>query len=171
MRNTPVKMLWAMILLSVLIFICDIYFPGGVIAGFYICVIMLSHWVDDDWVVIGTTVFSVVLSFLTYFITYEEIFWPALTNKILVVIMIGIVSLLAITRREAESKLKRTNETLELRVLARTAASEARSKKLEQQIKLLQAIRNHNTNSSFHALDEIINNLRELSSEKEEYDI
>lgn len=161
--QSKLKYVISMLLLTIAIFIADLYFSGGAVAGFYICVILLSHWIDDDWVTIGTTFLVMILTFLNYFIITKEISPMLLINKILAAVMIGVVSLLITKRKDTENKLKRSNETLELRVLARTAAAEAKSRRLEQQVKILQEIRETKTNDAFSALDNVINTLKELS--------
>ncbi len=150
-----------MIILTILIFVSDLYFSGGAVSGFYICVVLISHWADDDWIILGTTVLVMILTFLNYFIISEKISPMLLINKILAAVIIGIVSLLISKRKDTENRLKRSNETLELRVLARTAASEVKNRQLEQQIKILQQIRETKTDASFSELE-----LKELS-EKE----
>ncbi len=161
--NSKLKYIISMILLTLAIFVADLYFSGGVMSCFYICVVLLSHWIDDDWVTLGTTILVMVLTFMNYFIISEVASPTLLINKILAAVSIGIVSLLIAKRKDTETKLKRSNETLELRVLARTAAAEAKSRRLEQQIKILQEIREIKTDASFSALEDVINTLKELS--------
>lgn len=168
MKKSAVKVLILMMLLMLLIFLSDIFLKTGVISGFYICVILMAHWMDDDWLVVGSTILSIVLTFIAYFIIYDAITFNTFSERFLTTLIIGIVSVLTAKRREIESQLRRSNETLELRVLARTAAAEAKSKRLEQQIQILQALRQQNDDASFQALDEVIQNLREIGSDKEE---
>lgn len=152
-----------MILLTIAIFVADLYFSGGAVSIFYICVILLSHWIDDDWVTLGTTFLVMVLAFINYFLIPDQASPTLLINKILAAVSIGVVSLLITKRKDVETRLKKSNETLELRVLARTAAAEAKSKRLEQQIKILQQIREAKTDTSFSELENVINTLKELS--------
>ncbi len=158
------KYILAMILLTISIFIADLYFSGGAISGFYICIVLLSHWIDDDWVTLGTTILVMILTFVNFFIISEQLSPMLLINKILASVIIGVVSLLITKRKDTETKLKRSNETLELRVLARTAAAESKSRKLEQQIKILQQIRENKTDVSFSILEDVISTLKELST-------
>lgn len=168
MKKSAVKVLISMMLLMLLIFLSDIFLKIGVISGFYICIILMAHWMDDDWLVVGSTILSIVLTFIAYFIIYDAITLNTFSERFLTTLIIGIVSVLTAKRREIESQLRRSNETLELRVLARTAASEAKSKRLEQQIQILQALRQQNDDASFQALDEVIQTLREIGAEKED---
>lgn len=164
--NSKIKYVLAMLLLTIAIFCADLYFSGGAVSVFYICVVLLSHWIDDDWVTLGTTILVMILAFINYYLIPEVASPMLLINKILATVAIGVVSLLITKRKDTETKLKRSNETLELRVLARTAAAEAKSRRLEQQIKILQEIRETKTDDSFSKLEHVINTLTELS-EKE----
>jgi hypothetical protein len=155
-----------MLLLTLIILITDIYFQNGAISGFYICVILMSYWIEDDWIIIGTTVLSIGFTFLPYFVSHNDLSF-LLISRILTMSMIAVVSFLIAKGKETEKQLRRSKETLELRVLARTASSEAKSRRLEQQIKILQTIRQGSTDASFVALDEVISNLRDLSIDKE----
>lgn len=169
--RSPIITIIAMLLLILAIFFGDLSLKDGAVAGFYICVILMAHAVKDDWLILGITVLSMTLTFLTYFINYDSIHLSALISRVLSTIMIGIVSYLIIKRRDVETKLKRTNETLELRVLARIASSESKSKRLEQQVKILQEIRQVNTDTSFQGLDDVISTLRDLATDDKDANV
>ena len=162
-----------MIIFASAIFCADIIFINGAFSSFYICVVLLSLWSDDDRLLIGATVGSIVLLFAAYgyyLINYDftsplsEI--HGFSNKLISLVMIAITAGLSARTKEKSQTLKRLNETLELRVLARIAASEAKAHRLEKQIEILQSIRENNTDNAFCALDEVINNLKTLAVER-----
>jgi hypothetical protein len=178
MNKNFVKVLIAMLLFASSIFCADIIFTGGAFSSFYVCVILLSLWSDDDRLLIGGTIGSVVLIFGAYgyfLINYDTssaissaatFGFAGFINKLISIVMVIITSGLASRSKEKSENLKRLNETLELRVLARIAASEAKAKRLEKQIEILQAIRKEDINNSFSVLDEVINNLKTLAVER-----
>lgn len=165
-----------MVIFASAIFCADIVFLGGVFSAFYVCIILLSLWAEDDRLLIGSTIGSVLLIFTPYLYFVLTLGQSAyltdyfalhvFINKMVSFIMIVITSGLAMRSKEKSQNLKRLNETLELRVLARIAASEAKARRLENQIEILQNIRKNNTDNAFSALDEVINNLRTLAVER-----
>jgi len=155
-----------MLLFASAIFCADIIFTSGAFSSFYVCVVLLSLWSDDDRLLIGGTVGSIILVFAAYGYSLTDFEWPTLINKLISFVMIAITAGLSARSKEKSEKLKRLNETLELRVLARIAASEAKAHRLEKQIEILQAIREHNTDNAFSALDEVITNLKTLAVER-----
>ena len=177
--NNTIKILITMLLFASAIFCADIIFTGGAFSSFYVCVVLLSLWSDDDRLLIGGTIGSIVLIFAAYgyflFNTYDSSSALSATatfglagfiNKLVSAVMISITAGLAARSKEKSQTLKRLNETLELRVLARIASSEAKAHRLEGQIKILQEIRQSNTDSAFSALDEVITNLKVLAVER-----
>lgn len=150
------------------IFCADIIFTGGAFSSFYVCVVLLSMWSDDDRLLIGGTIGSIILVFAAYIYSFSlnTFEWYGLVNKIVSFVMVGITAGLAARSKEKSQNLRRLNETLELRVLARIASSEAKAHRLEKQIEILQSIRKNDTDNAFSALDEVITNLRTLAVER-----
>lgn len=166
MNNNSIKILITMIIFASAIFCADMIFAGGAFSSFYVLVVLLSLWSEDDVLLVGGCVISIVLIFSAYVYSLSSFEWPALINKLVSFVMIGVTAGLSMRMKEKSQNLKRLNETLELRVLARIASSEAKSKRLEKEIEILQTIRKNDTNNQFSALDEVITNLRTLAVEK-----
>src|ERR1700748_2276528 len=141
MNSQAIKTLIIMLIFAAAIFCADILVTGGAFSSFYVCIVLMALWSDDDRLLIGGTIGSIILVFAAYAYSLNDFEWPTLTNKLVSFVMIGVTAILSIRTREKSQKLHRLNETLELRVLARIAASEAKSKRLEQQIEVLQQIR------------------------------
>lgn len=149
------------------LFVGDVLFPFASLSALYICLVLMSLWIDDDRVCIGTTITSAALILTAHFFPFTSNYIlnsSLLINKGLSIALVIGAAFFVIQRREVETKVKRFAETLELRVLARTTAAEARSKRLEQQIQVLQIIRQNNTDNAFTALDEVIQNLRDINT-------
>jgi hypothetical protein len=164
-KKSSIGIIIAMLIMAFTLFLLDIFLSNNIlISSFYVLIILMSLWINDDRITVGATIASVILIFLAYFTNSHGIIWNLIINKFLSVILLIITSFIITDRKGIESELKRSAETLELRVLARTTAAEARSKRLEQQIKVLQIIRQNSTESAFNALDEVIQNLKDLSS-------
>lgn len=165
-RKSSIFVLVLMLLLALLIFIGDIFFPNASLAAFYVSIVLMSLWADDR-ITIAATITTIVLVLTAYYTTYNKFDADIIISKFLSIIMIIGGSFFVVQRREVETKVKRLAETIELRVLARTAAAEARSKRLENQIKTLQIIRQNNTDHAFTVLDEVIQNLKDLHVDKD----
>ncbi len=165
MQKASIKLVILMIIVALIVFGLEIIFPNGVFSAFYILVVLISLWGEDDELLIGGVIGTFILILIGYFYTLNNFEITALINKSLSFVMVGITAFLGIQRKEVEVKLKRLNETLELRVLARIASSEHKSKRLEEQIKILTEFRKEKTDTAFQALDDIINNLKTLAVE------
>ena len=154
-----------MTIVALIVFALEILFPNGVFSAFYVLVVLISLWAEDDELLIGGLAGSFILILIGYFYTLNSFDVTALINKSLSFIMVGITAFLGIQRKEVEQRLKQLNGTLELRVLARIASSENKSKRLEEQIEILKEFRKEKTDTAFQALDDIINNLKTLAVE------
>ena len=168
MNKHSIKILLTMLIFSAAVFCADIFFANGIFSSFYVCVVLVSLWSEDDRLLIGGIVGTIVLTFVSYVYSLDHFSLQILINKILSFVMIAITAGISARSREKSVKLRRMNETLELRVLARIAASEAKARGLEKQIEILQQIRTSDTQDAFYALDEVINNLKTLVIEKNE---
>jgi hypothetical protein len=164
MQKVSFKLATIMIIVALLVFSLEIIFPTGVFSAFYILVVLISLWGEDE-LLIGGVIGSFILILIGYFYTLNNFEITSLINKSLSFVMVGITAFLGMQRKEVEVKLKRLNETLELRVLARIASSEHKAKRLEKQIEILQEFRKEKTDTAFQALDDIISNLKTLAVE------
>lgn len=154
-----------MIIVALIVFGLEIIFPNGVFSAFYVLVVLISLWDEDEELLIGGVIGSLILILFGYIYTLNDFEITSLINKSLSFVMVGITAFLGVQRKEIEQKLKRLNETLEYRVLARIASSEQKSKRLEKQIEILQEFRKEKTDTAFQALDDIIHNLKTLAVE------
>ncbi len=145
------------------LFCADLLLNFSALSILYICFIFFSLFTNEDKFVFGTVVISSILVMIAWIYNGGGSTSDDLV-RLLSMVVIWATGLLSIQRQGVENRLKMLNETLELRVLARTATAEERSKRLEKQIKLLQNIRYADTKNSLHQLDEIISNLKEIST-------
>lgn len=169
MEKRSIKLLIIMALVALLVFGLEILFPNGVFSAFYILTVLISLWSDDDELLIIAVCTSFILILTGYVYYWHSFEITALINKSLSFVMIGITAILGSQRKEVEQKLKRLNETLEFRVLARIASSEQKSKRLEKQIEILQKFREEKTDTAFQALDDIISNLKVLAENTDNF--
>lgn len=165
MEKSSLKLAILMVIVALIVFGLEIIFPNGVFSAFYVLVVLISLWAEDDELLIGGVTGCFILILIGYIYTLNGFEVTSLINKSLSFVMVGITAFLGVQRKEIEQKLKRLNETLELRVLARIASSEQKSKRLEKQIDILQEFRKEKTDTAFQALDDIINNLKNLAVE------
>lgn len=159
------------------IFIADMFLHIGAINLFYIMLIMIVYTISKNKVhIFGATATAVILNGFSWFynnrvtnvlidvggvihcqLNYEDLF-RAVTSIILV--FCGFIFL---NQKSKDDELLKINETLELRVLARTAKSENKVKILEKQIVILQNIKTEKTQESILKLDNVIAELKQLS--------
>ena len=158
------------------IFAADLAFGIGAISLSYIIFMILAFWIGTrNYHIIASVLSAIVLNIIGWIyqskstivefdlggfhstLDYEGLF-RVFTSFILIVV--GIV---LIKQKGKEDELNSLNESLELRILARTSASENRARKLEKQIKALKLIRSEQTNESIKRLDDVINELKELN--------
>lgn len=159
------------------IFAADILFQLGAIALFYIIFLVSVFMLSKKNVyLISSFISSIVLTGIGWVfqtrssevyldiggviqatLNYEGLFRVV---TMLVILFIGIILL---KQRAKDEELTHLNETLELRILARTAVSENKAKRLEEQIKALQNIRNKKTDEAIVRLDNVIAELKDLN--------
>lgn len=159
------------------IFIADVTFGIGAISLLYVLYMLSSYFFSDkSYQIVATVAISICLTLigwlfqssetlreidLGYFYTvinYEGVFRVA---SCFVLLFLGGV---LVKHKNKEFELEKLNESLELRILAKTAASENRAKILEMQISVLQKIRQNQENESMKRLDIVINQLKELNN-------
>jgi len=148
--------------LLALLFCADLLFNFGAVSILYICCIFVALWTDEERFILGTIVISTILV-MTAWVYHGGGTSTENMIRLLSGVVIWMTGLLSIQRKQVENRLKMLNETLEMRVLARTAAAEEKSRRLEHQIKALQGIKHAGTKNSLSQLDEIISNLKEIS--------
>jgi signal transduction histidine kinase len=161
-----------------IIFIADISFSLGAISIFYVIFMLLTFWLTKHFqYLVGSILSSIILTIIGWslqtrylsseidlgiiraVLDYEGLF-RAFTLFILV--FVGIILL---KQKKKEVEVQKLNETLELRILARTSASESRAKRLERQIDILKAVRELEVSESLHGLDNVIQELKDLKLE------
>ena len=171
MEKKSIKLLIIMSIVALFVFGLELIFPNGVFSAFYVLIVLISLWSEDDELLIIGVCTSFVLILAGYMYSWHNFELTSLINKSLSFVMIGITAVLGNQRKEVEQTLKRLNETLEFRVLARIASSEQKAKRLEKQIEVLQEFRKAKTDTAFQALDDIISNLKALAVENNDNSI
>jgi K+-sensing histidine kinase KdpD len=150
------------LLITSLIFIIDVLFNIPALTVFYVLFVFMALWTGDTKNIIASATISTVLILLAWFINSDLLSIDGM-GRLLSAVVVWTVALLSAKRSETEIELKRLNETLELRILARTIASERKAQMLEMQIKQLQELRTQNTQQALLQLDDVIKSLKEIS--------
>jgi K+-sensing histidine kinase KdpD len=153
--------LLGLIVISV-IFMFDIMFNIPALTVFYVLFVFMALWTDDSKNIIISAIISTILVLTAWFLS-SDVFSIDGMGRLLSSVVIWTVAILSAKRSEIELELKRLNETLELRILARTIASERKAQVLEMQIKQLQELRTQNTQQALMQLDDVIKSLKEIS--------
>ena len=105
---------------------------------------------------------SIIVLDLSFF--YAEIDYEILFRAISIIVL-GFVGIILFKEKIRDEELQKLNETLELRIFARTAIAEKRAENLEKQIAALQSLKKDNTNNSINKLDSVISELKKLAEE------
>lgn len=159
-----------------LIFAADYLFGLGAISVFYIFFMLMTFWLSNKtYHIFGSILVSISLTVIGWLfqsrLTQVEIDvgpfftlldYEGLFRAFTIFILIFLGGIL-IKQKNKEFELSKLNESLELRILARTTASEARAMRMEKQIKILQSIRASQVDSSIKKLDDVINELKNLN--------
>jgi hypothetical protein len=155
-------------LVAAIIFTLDLMVPTrGVAAALYIVLILMSLLATES-------IFTVWASFIAVVLISLGIYYNGgfamqiddLLNRFFAYIIILLTALLSVQKKDVEKELKELNLNLELKVLARTAASENRAIRLEKQIQVLQNLRGNEKLAAFKELDDVIHSLKELTNEE-----
>jgi energy-coupling factor transporter transmembrane protein EcfT len=176
MRLFDLRLLLLWMVVSSLIFIADIIFSLGAISLCYIFLMLITFWfAKTKFNMVGSVLVSVSLtiigwlyqtrfvkSFIDIGIIQAELDYEGLFRTFSIIILIFVGGVL-LYQRSRDEELERLNETLELKILSRSAASEAKAKRLEQQIIILQTIDKQEVSQSLSKLDDVIKELRELT--------
>lgn len=163
--HTNTKLAIISLLLAGGIFTLDLTSPfNGVVSILYIILILISLLSTDAIFTVWTTIISTVLIAVGIWNGGED----QLLNRGFALIIVLLTAVLSVQRKEVERELRDLNLNLELKVLARTAASENKSLRLEKQIKILENIREQKKDEDFKELDKVIKDLRYLRFEDEE---
>ena len=161
------------IILTSLIFTADIIFSIGAISLFYVLLLLLTFWFAKSKQYIFSSIISSIslilfgwifqqrvteviidIGIINAGIDYEGLF------RVFTMAIIIIVGGILVYQRSKEEELLELNQTLELRILARTVASESRARRLEKQISILQTIRKQELEEILNALDSLIKELK-----------
>lgn len=165
-------------LLCSAVFAADISMSIGAISILYILFVLLSFWTSSKYQYIVASVVSSVfltiigwvlqtkfvkseinLGFVQAVVDYEGLFRAF---SLFILIFVGVF---LIRHKIKEIEIKKLNDSLELRILARTAAAEVKAKRLEKQIEILQTLNQNSTNKSLQRLDNVIDELKKLQKE------
>jgi hypothetical protein len=168
------------LILVTTIFFIDLTVGLGAISALYVIPLLVSFWFSKNKeYIIGIIFIILVLILFTYIfqtrVVISEISVGNIFVKVdyenffrafsaLIVIVVGCVLLYY---KSKVKQFKELNETLELRILARTVASENKAKILQSQILILQGIRDDKEfDNSLSELDNVIIELKNLNKEE-----
>jgi flagellar motor component MotA len=152
-------------IIAVLVFAIDTLVGLGCITIFYnLFLYFIVIHSNSKNVMMATTVIILLLSLIGLIFSFNWIFDYDNIVRLCSMASLLFTSIFAITQKEKEFEFKQLKDSLELRILARISASEARTKALEQQIIILQSIRVQNTIQSLSKLDDVINDLKALNN-------
>jgi hypothetical protein len=164
-----------------IVFACDILFGLGAISMLYLMFLLLTFaMVRSNLYIISSMITSVILTSIGWFyqsrqtittidvgvimaeLNYESLFRAV---SILLTIFLGSVLFKAKIKKD---ELQELNESLDLRIFAKTAISEAKARRLEAQIEALKQVKYSDTKTAISKLDDIILELKELNQFSEE---
>lgn len=162
--------------LSSFIFAADIIVSIGAISILYVILLLVTFWFAKKKLYILSSVITsnaliligwlfqsrVTESLIDIGIVKAELDYEGLFRVFSIFILIIVGGVLT-QQRSKEEELQELNENLNLRILSKTAASEGRAKRLEQQIKILQQIRKEEIESGLSGLDAVIAELKQLN--------
>ncbi len=176
MDLTDLRVILLGFVLCSLIFALDYSFGLGALSMLYIFFMLLTFWqTKKRYHVVGAVLVSLSLTLIGWLyqtrsinveisvgsfysiMDYEGLF------RIVTLFVLVFLGGILVRQKSKEFELSKLNESLELRILARTTASEARAKCLEQQIKVLQSISSSQVDLSIKKLDDVINELKHLN--------
>jgi hypothetical protein len=169
-KNT--KLAIAELLIAGGIFSLDVILSGGIIASLYVIMVLISLLSSDSmFIVWNTIVVAILIGLGLWYNGGISAGGDEILLRCFALIIISLTAVLSIQRKEIENKLKDLNLNLELQVLARTAASENNALRLEKQIKALESINREKKTEAFQTLDDVINNLRDLTDDELDIDV
>lgn len=179
-RHFYVKRSWLLIsvILASLVFVADVIFSLGALSLFYIIMLFVTFWFSNEKEnIIGSVISSIILVLIGWYLQYRtsiivldlSFFYAEIDYEILFraisIIVLGFVGIILFKEKIRDEELQKLNETLELRIFARTAIAEKRAENLEKQIAALQSLKKDNTNNSINKLDSVISELKKLAEE------
>jgi len=164
-----IKLAYATTVLACIIFALDVYFSVDIATLAYVMPILLATAISNDKAVTGTAIIGLVLIVLGFFLApiigvnyfQEDSFY-----RVISFISVFSFGYILSEQKRLQQILKEQNDTLELRILARTAASEARAKILKRQVEILQGLNTKKTNDSVYKLEQVILELKKLTQEE-----
>jgi signal transduction histidine kinase len=176
MRYFDLRIIILGLIIAGLIFTADMIFGLGAISIGYIFFLLITFWLaQKKQYIFSSIVISIILTLIgwSYQVrVYNELIDVGIVKaqldyeglfRVFTIIILIFVGGVLFRQRMKEEELHEFNETLELRILARSAASEAKAKRLEQQILILQDISKHEVSESLSKLDNVIKELKEVS--------
>jgi len=159
-----------------LIFYLNIEYHIGILSLLYIVPVLLATISNNEKHIFSCAIFSLIFIIIGIYLpakdasvaySFRQIVDYDAVLSVLSFVMVGTISLISIKQKQKETELNKLNEDLEMRVLVRTAASEYRAQKLEQQIVALQLIKQANVNINIAKLDEVISELKVLTESED----
>lgn len=171
---------WILIntILASTVFVADAIFSLGALSLFYVLILLSTFWIGKKKeYIISAIISALILTILGWVIQYRytpitidltffyaEINYEALFRAVsmLVTTFVGIVLL---KERIKEDELQKLNETLELRIFAKTSLAEKRAECLQKQIDALQCLKQKQVNESIDKLDDVITALKKMAQE------
>lgn len=171
-----IRILLIGMVISGLIFVLDTIFGLGIISLFYVLFLLSAFvWGKNKRYIISSLLSSIILVLTGWMLQTREteyilnigiinagIEYEGLFRVFSIVILV-VLGIVLIKQRVKEEELNEFSETLELRILARTASAENRARRLECQIQELQKLRSDNVSNSLKKLDCIISELRNIN--------
>lgn len=152
-----IKIITLGISISTIIFLLDMLIGFSAAPIFYILVLYLAFFFSSKEAIFAFMLLSILLIFMSMVHSFEDF-----NLKIISLVMVIFSGLISLMQRSSMDKLKALNDSLELKVLARTSSSTAKVLFLENQIKILQAIRSSDTLDSVKNLDNVISELKKI---------
>ena len=151
-----IKLISLGISISTILFLVDMLFSLSIFSVFYILVIYLAFFFSSKETVFGFMLLTLMLTLISLPGSSDINF------RIMSILMIIISGTISLMQMSSTDKLRALNNSLELKVLARTTNSYAKVTFLENQIRILQAIRSSDTSDSVRNLDNVISELKKI---------
>lgn len=163
------------------IFAFDYLFNLSAFCLAYIIYILLSYAVNSKtYNIVSSFLLSFTLCSIGFLFSSREIIESVNLYNLIIfkvnyellfryssLILLSLISILLFIQKNKDEKLEKINSSLELRILARTVSSENRVRLLEEQIDILQNLKNKKINDSIYNLDNVILQLKKISEMEE----
>lgn len=122
--------------LAACILAADLFIPLGVAGGIpYVAVVLISLWNRQRFHIIAAGLVCSLLIVVGFiFSPAGGIFWQVVTNRILAIAAVWIISMLTLIRLNSELKLERINEELDFHMKEATTELEKAKEKLNREL-------------------------------------